>query len=123
MARIFLAVVGAIYVLLAVWCMSQTEKTAGSIGLNLKPGSGQSEYFTVYGGMQLALGLFFLAPLMRPEMLSTALLISLVFHGCLVLCRSISFTLFSNVANPTWYFAASEWVLLLGTLGFWWKSR
>ena len=123
MARIFLAVVGAIYILLAVWCMAQPEKTAGSVGFNLKPGSGQSEYFTVYGGMQLALGLLFLVPVVWPDMLSTTLLISLVFHGCLVLCRTISFALFSGVANPTWYFAASEWVLLLATLGFWWKSR
>lgn len=123
MARIFLAVVGAIYILLALWCMAQPEKTAGSIGFSLRPGSGQSEYFTVYGGMQLALGLFFVAPLVRPELLSLALLISLVFHGCLVLCRMISFALFSGVANPTWYFAASEWVLFLGTLGFWWKNR
>ncbi len=123
MARTFLAVVGAIYLGLALWCMAQPEKTAGSLGLSLKPGSGQSEYFTVYGGMQLALGLFFLAPLVRPEMLSTALLISLVFHGCLVLCRTVSFTLFSGVVNPTWYFAASEWVLFLGTLAFWWRGR
>jgi hypothetical protein len=119
MARGFLAIVGTVYVLLAIWCMAQTDKTSGSIGLNLKPGSGQSEYFTVYGGMQLALGLLFLAPLVRPEMLSTALLVSLVFHGCLVLCRTISFALFSGVANPTWYLAASEWVLFLGTIAFW----
>lgn len=123
MSRIFLAIVGALYILLALWCMAQPDKTAGSIGLNLKPGSGQSEYFTVYGGMQLALGLFFLWPLVRPEILPMALLISLIFHGCLVLCRTISFTLFSGVVNPTWYFAASEWALFLGTLAFWWKSR
>ena len=123
MSRIFLAIVGAIYILLAFWCMAQPEKTAGSLGLSLKPGSGQSEYFTVYGGMQLALGLFFLAPLVRPETLPMALLISLVFHGCLVLCRTVSFALFGGVENPTWYFAASEWVLFLGTLAFWWRSR
>jgi hypothetical protein len=123
MARIFLAIVGAIYILLAVWCMALPEKTAGSVGFTLKPGSGQSEYFTVYGGMQLALGLLFLLPLLRPEFVSTALLVSLVFHGCLVLCRSISIGLFSGIANPTWYFVATEWVLLLATLGFWWKSK
>jgi hypothetical protein len=70
--------------------MALPEKTAGSVGFTLKSGSGRSEYFTVYGGMQLALGLLFLLPLLRPEFLSTALLVSLAFHGCLVLCRSIS---------------------------------
>lgn len=123
MTRIFLAIVGVIYLLLALWCALQPAKTADSIGFALRPGSGQSEYFTVYGGLQLALGLVFLLPLVRPELLSASLLVCLLVHGSLAIMRAISLVAYSGVANPTWYFAATEWVLFLATLGVWWKSR
>jgi hypothetical protein len=44
MARIFLAIVGAAYILLAAWW------------------SGRSEFLTVYGGLELARGITFLRP-------------------------------------------------------------
>ena len=123
MTRFYLAIVGIIYLLLALWCVMQPTKTSNSIGFELRPGSGQSEYFTVYGGLQLALGLVFLLPLVRPEFLSASLLICLLVHGSLTLLRTISLLLFSGVTNPTWYFAVSEWILFLATLGFWWKRQ
>ena len=83
MTRIYLAIVGVLYLLLALWCAMQPSKTATSIGLELRPGSGQSEYFTVYGGLQLALGLVFLIPLIRPEFLSASLMTCLLVHGSL----------------------------------------
>ena len=49
------------------WCALQPAKTADSIGFALRPGSGQSEYFTVYGGLQLALGLSLSAAVGSPR--------------------------------------------------------
>ncbi|TWU29626.1 DUF4345 family protein [Bythopirellula polymerisocia] len=123
MTRTYLAIVGIIYLLLALWCALQPTKTAGSIGFELRPGSGESEYFTVYGGLQLALGLVFLLPMVRPEFTSASLLVCLLVHASLAIMRTLSLLLFSGVANPTWYFAATEWILFLATLGFWWKNR
>ena len=103
--------------------MLQPTKTASSIGFELRPGSGQSEYFTVYGGLQLALGLVFLLPLVRPEVLSASLLTCLIVHASLAIMRTISLLMYTGVTNPTWYFFATEWILFLATLGIWWKSR
>ena len=67
MTRTFLAIVGIAYLVLAVWCALKPGQTSNSVGLTLQPGSGQSEYLVVYGGLQLGLGLFFLWPLLQHE--------------------------------------------------------
>lgn len=123
MARIYLAIVGILYLLLSAWCSLQPAKTATSIGFDLRPGSGQSEYFTVYGGLQLALGIVFLLPLARPDFVSASLLTCLIVHASLAMMRTISLLLYGGITNPTWYFFATEWILFLATLGIWWKSR
>ncbi len=51
MERIFLAIVGAAYILLAGWCSLMPDKTSKAVGFTLQPGSGQSEFLTVYGGL------------------------------------------------------------------------
>lgn len=112
-ARIFLALVGVIYVALALWCALKPQTTAGSIGFQLKPGAGESEYTTVYGGLQLALGLLFLWPMMRSEMLWPMLVACLVVHTSLVVFRTVSLMLYANIPAMTYGFAASEWVVAL----------
>jgi len=122
MARVFLIIVGAAYLLLAGWCMLQPTKTASSIGFELRAGSGQSEYFTVYGGLQLALGLIFLLPLLKPELLSFSLLSCLIVHGSLALVRTASLLMYRGISGMTWGFAAGELVLFLLSLALWFKQ-
>ena len=102
--------------------MAQPAKTAESIGFQLQRGSGQSEYFTVYGGLQLGLGLVFLLPLIQSQSLSLVLTVSLVVHGSLILVRAISLCLYSGVRSMTWGFAVLELVLFLVTLLLWSKQ-
>lgn len=123
MAKIFLAIVGIAYLLLAGWCMAQPSKTANSVGFELRPGSGQSEYFTVYGGLQLGLGLVFLLPLLRPEMLDFSLTACLLVHASLIMVRAISLFLYSGISSLTWGFAGLELVLCLVALVLWIKSN
>ena len=61
--KIFLAAVGAAYVGLAAWCAFRPAQASSSVGFDLRPGAGQSEFLVVYGGLELALGLAFLLPL------------------------------------------------------------
>lgn len=44
MPRIFLAIVGLAYILLAAWCSLMPDKTSKAVGFTLQPGSGQSEF-------------------------------------------------------------------------------
>lgn len=45
-AKVFLSIVGFIYLGFAAWCAIKPETTAAALGLRLDPGSGQSEYVT-----------------------------------------------------------------------------
>jgi len=55
--KIFLAVVGVAYIVLAAWCAIRPDQTSSSVGFELKPGAGQSEFLVVYGGLELGLAL------------------------------------------------------------------
>ena len=116
--RIFLAVVGVAYLLLAVWCSLRPSQTAQSVGFSLTPGSGQSEFLVVYGGLELGLGIVFLLPLYNVEWTSFALVACLVIHACLVPFRTFSFFLFSGIQTTTYVLAVVEWVIFLGALAF-----
>lgn len=122
MVRIFLAVVGAAYVGLAVWCVAAPRRTSQSVGFELQPGGGQSEYLVVYGGLQLALGAIFLWPILRPEYAGPALEACLLIHATLVVFRSVSFFLFAGIGPTTQALAVVEWILALGSAFVWWRS-
>lgn len=116
MARIFLAIVGAAYIALAAWCSFMPEKSALTVGFALQPGSGQSEFLTVYGGLELALGLAFLWPLYRPAETALPLLLCLLVHGCLVAFRTAGFVLYRDIQSATYGLAATEWIVFIGTV-------
>lgn len=121
-SRIFLAVVGAAYVLLAAWCVVSPRSTAASVGFDLRPGSGQSEYLTVYGGLQLGLGLFFLWPLYRESSTESVLIGCLMVHAAIVLFRTISFLRYSGISTTTFTLAGVEWAILLSTIWLYVKT-
>src|SRR5829696_6288016 len=100
--RIFLAIVGIAYLLLALWCALRPSQTSASVGFTLTPGSGQSEFLVVYGGLELGLGIVFLWPLIDTNATWFVLIACLIIHACLVLFRSISFFLYSGIHTTTY---------------------
>jgi len=123
MERIFLAIVGAAYILLAAWCSIMPDKTSRGVGFTLQTGSGQSEFITVYGGLQLALGIAFLWPLYRPSEVVFPLFLCLLIHGCLVAFRTTSFVLYSGIPTTTFALAATEWIIFVGAAILYWRMR
>ena len=116
MTRVFLAIVGIAYLVLAVWCALKPGQTSNSVGLTLQPGSGQSEYLVVYGGLQLGLGLLFLWPLLQHETERTVLLACVLIHASLVLMRLISLMIYPGIQTTTYALAVVEWAIFLGSL-------
>ena len=114
--RIFLAMVGTAYLLLAGWCTFRPGQTSQSVGFSLTQGSGQSEFLVVYGGLELGLGVVFLLPLFNPERTEFALLVCLILHACLVLFRTLGFLVFSGIQSTTYVLAGVEWFIFLGSL-------
>jgi hypothetical protein len=121
-SRIFLALIGLIYLYLAVWCSLMPERTSRLVGFELMPGAGQSEFLVIYGGLELAMALIFLLPLLLPRQLLSSLLTCLIIHGCLVLFRSVSFFLYPDIASMVRTLAISEWLIFLGAAVLFWKE-
>jgi len=122
-AKIFLLVMGVLYLLLALWCILKPDATSEAVGFRLTPGSGQSEYLAVYGGLQLGMGLFFLLPLLRGDFILPCLLGCTLIHAAIVLCRTVGFFLYANIAPTTRYLAGVEWAILTSCVFFWWWSQ
>lgn len=123
MTRAFLAVVGILYAYLAIWCSLKPAETSGLVGFDLRPGSGQSEFLSVYGGLEMGMAGIFLWPLWRPKQLESSLLACLLIHGCLVLFRGVGFFLYSDIQRMTYQLAVGEWVIFLAAAGLCWRKK
>lgn len=116
MSKLFLAVVGVLYVALGVWCALLPESTSRAVGYALAPGSGQSEFLAVYGGLEVGLGVLFLVPLRRADVVRPVLLACALVHGGIVAFRTIGFLTLHGIAPMTYGFAALEWAILIGAV-------
>jgi hypothetical protein len=120
-ARIFLAVIGVLYMALGIWCATMPQHTSQVVGFDLKPGSGQSEFLTVYGGLEFGLGLAFLVPLLRIEATASILLTCLLAHGGIVVFRTIGWFLFTGISSTTVSLAVVEWVIFVASAVLYWQ--
>ena len=121
--KLFLALVGFLYLGLAVWCSVSPVHTSGKVGFELKPGSGQSEFLVIYGGLELAMSLMFLLPLIRSEYLASSLLACLLIHVCLVAFRTVSLVLYRDISSTTYNLAIGEWAILIVGMFVWYFQK
>ncbi len=115
-ARIFLSIVGLLYLALAIWCSLQPQITSDKVGFQLKGGSGLAEFVTVYGGLEFGMALMFLLPWLRPDWTTPLLVACVLIHGSLVLFRTWSLFRFSEFEPMTRNLAISEWLIFLAGL-------
>jgi len=123
MAKAFLIVNGVLYIGLALWCTLLPMKTSEAIGFALPNSSAKSEYLVVYGGLELAMGAFFLLCALRSNMVDAGLWFALLTYGCLMVYRwttifalqDLSRFIYSMVTLETFMAAASAWLLWRAT--------
>jgi hypothetical protein len=113
MHKIFLTIVGLLYLSLALWCSFSPGTTSQVVGFELIPGAGQSEFLAVYGGLEFGMALLFLAPWVRPETLKHSLWACILLHLGIVVFRTIGFLQYGAMEGATMKLAAGEWVILL----------
>jgi hypothetical protein len=119
MAKILLIFNGVLYIALAAWCTILPMKTSSAIGFGLPNNSAKSEYLVVYGGLELAMGAFFLLCAFKANMLEAGLWFSLLTYGCLMVYRwstifalkDLSTFIYTMVAVETVMTALSAWLL------------
>jgi hypothetical protein len=111
--KCYLITMGVIYVFLGLWCAVLPQKSSTAVGFELQPGQGQSEFFTVYGGLEVGIGLLFLIPIFVKGDMRTVLLACVLLHAGLVGFRTISFILYAEFATTTYILATLEWLIFL----------
>jgi len=123
-SRYFLAFVGVAYIGLGIWCAIAPQTTSKAVGFVLQPGQGQSEFLTVYGGLEVALGLLFLWPVYKSEDIAFPLTACVVIHACLALFRTVGFVVYTGFETTTYALAFTEWTICLSsTVLFFLKRR
>ena len=113
MAKYFVCLVGIMYLALGAWCSLDPDTTSEAVGFSLMFGKGQSEFLTVYGGWEVAMGIVFLLPLVQKHWLPYSLQVCVIMHGCLVIFRSIGFLLFDAAEGMTLQLAMGEWIIFI----------
>jgi hypothetical protein len=122
MIKAYLLFNAVAYIGFSLWCTIAPEKTASSLGLTFRSGSGKSEYITVYGGLEMGVALFFLIAALTPKYQEPGLLFAVFFYGGLVVFRLFTFATVTGIERITHGFGASE--LVLGLIGAWlWWTR
>jgi len=96
---IYLGFQALLYVGLAVWCTVAPDGTSRAIGFGLTNNSARSEYITVYGGLELGMGLFFLLTALNPDWRRFGVLFALCAYGCLATFRLGTLLFLSDVGT------------------------
>jgi len=123
-AKFYLGLVAAIYFGLALWCVFAPDTTSKKVGFQLEGGSGQSEFMTVYGGLEFGIALVLLIALWRSETTVYGVLACVAIHASLVVFRTISLIIYNNIGSFTYQLAIGEWVvLLLGLFVWYWHTK
>jgi hypothetical protein len=92
-------VFGFLYLVSGLWCVFQLELVAGFIGFELLAEIGQSEFFTVYGGLQVGIGMSMLMTSLKAEYLEAGVYFSAIFSSFLALFRVSSFVVYGFIES------------------------
>jgi hypothetical protein len=122
MTSAYLYLNAAIYLLLAGWCALAPARTATAVGYASLTRSGQVEYLTIYGGLQLGLAILF-AWFAWSQQMRTGLVLALAVYVPIVLFRSIGLLRWWPVETATLVLAAVEWLMLVAAVWLWWQGR
>ena len=121
MKRLFLTAVGIFFFYQVGWLQLNpnqvSQLAAFNLGCDLKTSQGQQQFLLLYGGLESALMVILLWPLFRPKQVEFSLLVCLIVHAGLVLFRSVSFFLHSDIQPMTYKLAVGEWIIFLGAMG------
>lgn len=114
-AKVVLGITGVLYLALGIFCAVLPGKASETVHLTREGAGGNSEFFTVYGGLEFGMGLIFLLPVIFPNDLRAGLWSCLLIHASLVAFRTISLMLYAGAFSQTRSLVIGEWVVLLLT--------
>ncbi|MEP6900024.1 MAG: DUF4345 domain-containing protein, partial [Rhodanobacter sp.] len=113
MIALYLWANALLYAIFAALCSLRLSVTSRSMGFLSLDRGGQSEYLTVYGGLQLGLALVFAWMAWRPELQRTGLAVALLVYAPIVAFRLIGWLRLWPVQRVTLATGMLEAALLL----------
>jgi hypothetical protein len=117
MSRAILLLFGALYLALGAWCLLAPSTTSRKVGLELIGATGRSEFLVVYGGLELAMGAFFLWCGLDGSLHRAGLLFALLSSTALALTRFGTLLVLPGIQRGTYVFFAVE-VLMAAVAAF-----
>ena len=105
-------VIGFLYVLAGLWCAIMTQVAAQSLGYQLIGDTGLAEFFTVYGGLEVGIGLAMVLTTMRLKWYAGGLMFAVVIAWSLPIFRILSLILFAPEIGA-WVYLLLELVLAI----------
>ncbi len=108
-----------LYAVFALWCTFARESTAQSIGYLSRSNAGNSEYLTVYGGLQWGMAVMFATLAAHAAPASLAASIAVGLYVPIVAYRWITIARFAPVGSLLKGVAVMETLLLAGALALW----
>ncbi|QDV73941.1 hypothetical protein [Botrimarina mediterranea] len=112
-ARVFLYVLAILYIGLGIWCAVAPSTTSKKVGFERIGEAGRSEFMTVYGGLEVGMGIMFAIFAIRPESVVYGLVACVAVHGGIVAFRTASFFLYDAMHGMVVQLAIGEWIILL----------
>ncbi len=119
MVNVYLWLNAAMYLLLGVWCTVLPERTSAAIGFGFEKPGARSEYITVYGGLEVGLGVFFALAALNASWREAGLLLALCLYAGLALWRAYTFLTISGVTGFPRIAFALESGLFIAALILW----
>ncbi len=124
MSRLLLLLFGALYLVLGAWCLVAPATTSRKVGLDLLGATGRSEFLVVYGGLELAMGAFFLWCGLEGSLHRAGLLFALLSSAALALTRLGTLLVLPGIQRGTYLFFAVEVLMAAAAaFGFFWHRR
>ena len=115
-------VFGVLYMVSGIWCSLQIDNASSFLGFDLVLPNGFSEFLSVYGGLQVGLGLAMLVTSFQGRYVEGSLYFSAIFSSCLALFRLISFCLYSVVSDFL-IMLIIETIIAVGLWFAWYKIK
>lgn len=100
-------IVGAMYVALGIWCTVDPAGTSSKVGFELQGGQGRSEFITVYGGIEVGIGVAMILTGWSPQLRVGGLAFAAIVTAALVVFRLPTLFVY-ELPSKIYYFVVAE---------------
>lgn len=100
-AKILLVIYGVVTAAFGAWALAAPQSLAGLLGYTLQTPGAVTELRAFYGGLELALGGYWLLAALRRDMLAAGLLSMILVWGFVAASRAIGFAIDGGIVTPS----------------------